>query len=72
MVDSAERASRKLAALVQARRSDAEIAHESIHKIQSGCALGARMERPHAYGHCGGRGVHLRRTELPLADSNRA
>ena len=64
--------SRKLAALVQARRSDAEIATEGAQRIRAGARLGARMERPHAYRHGGGGGLHLRRTELPLAERNRA
>ena len=45
--------------------------HRGRPEDQSGRAAGARMERPHAYGHGGGGRLYLRRTELPLADRDR-
>ena len=56
--------SRKLAALVQARGSDEEIAPEGAPEDQSRRAVGARMEWPHAHRHGGGGRLQLRRTEL--------
>src|SRR5262245_21497137 len=38
----------------------------------SGCAVGPRMERPHAYCHSGRGRLHLRGAELPVAERNRA
>ena len=72
MVDSAKRPAANSPRSCKARDSDGEIATRGRPEDQSGRAAGARMERPHAYRHGGGGRLQLRRTELPLAERNRA